>query len=162
MKKIVIEKNGILAFIIFLTLTFTSQVLADKPPWAGSKAKGGKHELTETRDSNRSGVNPRVHFDDRQRSVIHNYYTEQYRSGHCPPGLAKKNSRCMPPGQVKKWQVGRPLPREVIFHDLPSEVNIQLGPPPKGYRFVRVASDILLIAVGTGMIMDAIQDLSEV
>jgi Ni/Co efflux regulator RcnB len=31
--------------------------------------------------------------------------------------------------------------------------------PPSGYRYVRVASDILLIAAGTGMVVDAIQDL---
>jgi hypothetical protein len=34
-----------------------------------------------------------------------------------------------------------------------------IGLPPPGYRFVRVASDILMIAIGTGMVMDAIYDL---
>jgi Ni/Co efflux regulator RcnB len=32
-------------------------------------------------------------------------------------------------------------------------------PPPAGYRYVRVAADILLIAIGTGMAIDAIQDV---
>ncbi len=27
-------------------------------------------------------------------------------AGHCPPGLAKKNPPCVPPGQAKKWHVG--------------------------------------------------------
>ena len=36
---------------------------------------------------------------------------------------------------------------------------IRLGVPPAGYRYVRVASDILLISVGTSMVVDAIQDL---
>jgi len=31
--------------------------------------------------------------------------------------------------------------------------------PPAGYRYVRVAADILLIAVGTRMVADAITDL---
>lgn len=162
MKKISIEKKCILALVIALTFAVTNPALADKPSWAGSKAKNGKHGQKEKKDRNSSAVNVSVHFDNQQRHVIHNYYTKQYGSGHCPPGLAKKNNRCMPPGQVKKWQVGQPLPREVIFHDLPSEVVVQLGAPPSGYRFVRVASDILLIATGTGMIMDAIQDLSEI
>ena len=36
---------------------------------------------------------------------------------------------------------------------------ITMGPPPPGYRFVRVASDILMISIGTGMVMDAVNDL---
>jgi len=36
---------------------------------------------------------------------------------------------------------------------------MQIGAPPPGYRYVRVATDILLIAAGTGMVVDAIQDL---
>lgn len=36
---------------------------------------------------------------------------------------------------------------------------LTLGVPPSGYRYVRVASDILLIAVGSSMVVDAIQDL---
>ena len=36
---------------------------------------------------------------------------------------------------------------------------LSLGGPPSGYRYVRVASDILLIAIGTGMVVDAMEDL---
>lgn len=99
------------------------------------------------------------YFGDQHRIVIRDYYSEQFRRGHCPPGLAKKNTGCLPPGQAKQWQIGRPLPRNVIFHDLPPTIVLELGPPPAGHRFVRVASDILLIAIGTGMVIDAIQDL---
>jgi Ni/Co efflux regulator RcnB len=49
----------------------------------------------------------------------------------------------------------------IYNYDLPQEVIVQLGLPPAGHRFIRVASDILLITVGTGLIVDAIQDLSE-
>ncbi len=64
----------------------------------------------------------------------------------------------MPPGQAKKWQVGQPLPRDVIFHNLPREVDEQLGPPPARHRYVRVANDILLIATGNGTVVDAIEN----
>ena len=87
------------------------------------------------------------------------YYGEQYRAGRCPPGLAKKNNGCMPPGQARKWNVGRPLPRDVVYYSVPQSVVIQLGSPPAGQRYVRVASDILLLAIGTGMVIDAIQNL---
>ena len=65
----------------------------------------------------------------------------------------------MPPGQAKKWAIGRPLPRNVVYYDLPTALAITMGPPPPGYRFVRVASDILMISIGTGMVMDAVNDL---
>ncbi len=110
-----------------------------------------EHDRERPRDS--------VRFDDRDRTVIREYYTREFRSGHCPPGLAKKGNGCMPPGQAKKWHVGRPLPRDVVYYDLPPAVVVELGVPPVGHRFVRVASDILLIAVGTGMVIDAIEDL---
>jgi len=47
----------------------------------------------------------------------------------------------------------------VIYHTVPPELVTQLGAPPPGHKYVRVASDILLIAVGTGLVVDAINDL---
>ena len=89
-----------------------------------------------------------------------NYYAEEFRrNGRCPPGLAKKRNGCLPPGQAKKWQVGRPLPRDVVYYEVPQPLVAQIGAPPPGYRYVRVSSDILLIAIGTGMVVDGIRNL---
>ena len=99
------------------------------------------------------------HFEARHRAIIRDFYVTEHRSGQCPPGLAKKNNGCMPPGQAKKWRTGQPLPRDVIFYDVPPALVVRIGTPPSGYRYVRVAADILLIAVGTGMVIDAITDL---
>jgi Domain of unknown function (DUF3315). len=101
------------------------------------------------------------YFDDHHRTVARDYFDQSFRSGHCPPGLAKKNNGCLPPGQAKKWSLGQPLPRDVIFYDLPRGIMERLGSPPAGHRFVRVDNDILLITVGTGMVIDAIQGLSQ-
>ena len=65
----------------------------------------------------------------------------------------------MPPGQAKKWQIGSPIPRDVVYYDLPPQLVVQIGAPPAGYRYVRAAADILLIAIGTGIVIDALQDL---
>ncbi len=100
------------------------------------------------------------YFKEEHRQVINKYYTEHYSHGHCPPGYAKRQDGCRPRGHARNWQVGRQLPREVIFYDIPPQVTVLLGPPPSHHRYVRVASDILLITIGTGMIVDAIQDLN--
>lgn len=172
-------KRFILRLILILAMVLTGFILAntvaaDKPPWAGGGKEGkGKHQETYKGDNgnyddehgksyDKSGHDGKKHryFNNDQRAYIQDYYEGRYHKGHCPPGLAKKHNGCMPPGQAKKWEIGRPLPRDVIFYDLPSRVLEQLGPPPPHHRFVRVAQDILLIAVGTGMVIDAIDDLN--
>lgn len=148
-------------------------VFADKPSGTGGGKKqearddhgGGKNgkngknnERKDDRGGQQSDRNER-HFGDHQHVIVRDYYVQQQSAGHCPPGLAKKNNGCMPPGQAKKWHKGQPLPRDVVFYNLPPTLVVQLGAPPSGHRYVRVASDILLIAIGTGMVVDAIADL---
>ena len=98
-------------------------------------------------------------FVEHQRVVVTTYYGQQRKAGRCPPGLAKKNNGCMPPGQARKWAMGQPLPSGVVYYPVPQAVVVQMGPPPVGYRYVRVANDLLLIAIGTQLVVDAIQDL---
>lgn len=121
-------------------------VLAAKPEWAGEGKGHGKGKQNK-------------HFDKDKRAHVHGYYQEELRGGNCPPGLAKKRNGCIPPGQAKKWRVGRPLPQDVVFYEVPPALVVRIGPPPSGHRYVRVAGDILLIAIGTRMVADAIIDL---
>ena len=127
------------------------------------KGKGQSEQHYDRRDdSNGGSANMRVsvNFDTRQQTVVREYYGREFRGGNCPPGLAKKNNGCMPPGQAKKWRRGAPLPRDVVFYELPPKLVVEIGLPPAGYRYVRVANDILMIAAGTGMVVDAIEDLN--
>ena len=133
--------------------------LAGKPEWAG---QGGKHK-DKGAQSHEVGsvVDVRIgsYFGEQQRLDVQNYYGRQYAGKKCPPGLAKKNNGCQPPGQAKKWTKGQPLPAAVVFYPVPQAVVLQIGLPPSGYRYVRVANDILLIAIGTRLVVDAIEDL---
>jgi hypothetical protein len=139
-----------------------SPVLAEKPGWAGGE-KGGPQKAGPKGPAAApagQGGKAGAYFQDQHRVAVQDYFAGQYRQSHCPPGLAKKGNGCMPPGQAKKWTMGRPLPRDVIFYDLPPAILMQLGPPPSRHRFVRVAQDILLLATGTGMVVDAIENLN--
>ena len=49
--------------------------------------------------------------------------------------------------------------RDVIHYEVPRSLVLQFGQPPAGYRYVRVAGDILMIAVGTALVVDVIRDL---
>lgn len=98
------------------------------------------------------------HFADQHRTAVRAYYAQHYKR-HCPPGLEKMANGCAPRVEARRWERGRPLPRDVVFYDLPPKLAVQIGAPPRGDRYVRVAGDILLIAVGTGMVIDAINNL---
>lgn len=101
-----------------------------------------------------------VRFHDDMRVRVDVYYDSQFRRGRCPPGLARKHNGCMPPGHVvRQWERGRPLPRNVVYAPLPRDLVVQLPPPPLHHEYVRVASDVLLIATGTAMVIDAIEDI---
>jgi Ni/Co efflux regulator RcnB len=106
-----------------------------------------------------AGSGAHGHFGDQQKNAVREYYSEEFRHGRCPPGLARKENGCMPPGLVKNWAVGQQLPREAIFHNLPETLAAQIGQPPAGQRYVRVADDILLIRSRTGLVIDAIPGL---
>lgn len=138
---------------------------ADRPSWVddhqGSKheKKNEKHSTDRRNDKRRESE--KSHFDDANRRIVNDYYGAKFRAGKCPPGLAKKNNGCLPPGQAKKWTIGQPLPADLKRYNLPNDLLVHLPTPPGGHRYVRVASDILLIAVGTSMVTDAIEDIGQ-
>jgi hypothetical protein len=128
--------------------------------------KGGKHKSHESRhyngdnggwrDRNDDDVNIKIAIGSDDRDIIRHYLREDaFR--HCPPGLAKKNPPCIPPGQAKKWRLGYPL--EVGFIPVPDSWGLR---PPSGHQYVQVDKDVLLIAEAGHHVIDAVTLLSAV
>ncbi|MFC5498898.1 DUF1236 domain-containing protein [Caenimonas terrae] len=121
--------------------------------------KGDHQEAKRDKHRDRDDVQVGHYFNDHQREAVRGYYGQQYGDGRrCPPGLAKKNNGCMPPGQVR-YAVGQPLPRTVPVYQVPQPVIVQLPVAPPGYRYVRVGNDILLVSPQSQMVVDAISGL---
>ena len=98
-----------------------------------------------------------VVFNDTQRGDVRAYFVNTYGRGNCPPGLAKKNNGCLPPGQAKKrYVVGQRLPTGIVVVDLPRELSIRIGAAPAGYRYGIVDGDLVKLAIGTMLVVDAI------
>ncbi len=148
---------------VALIALFATPAVADRP---SEGARGNKPEKkSEKPAADRQGAGRpeagKPHFDDDSRRAVHDYYGAKFHAGKCPPGLAKKKNGCMPPGQAKKWAMGQPLPPDLRRYSLPKDLLSHLPPPPSGHRYVRVASDILLVAIGTSMVVDAIEDIGK-
>lgn len=136
--------NRLALFALMLTVAFPSALVAGK-----SKKKNKKADSTVT-----------VIFADDDREATRVYFVEKHGRGKCPPGLAKKNNGCLPPGQAKKrYVVGKPLPPEVILVEPPRELMVTLRPAPAGYRYAMLDGDLVKLAVGTMLVVDAIDGL---
>ncbi|MCB9987513.1 MAG: DUF1236 domain-containing protein [Rhodospirillales bacterium] len=89
---------------------------------------------------------PMVVIGDSDRIIIGDYLKAHYRP--------------QPRGFNRPYLVGAPLPRDVMYQPLPRNVLVRLRPVPSGYEYVRVDNDILLMAVATHKIVDAVAILS--
>ncbi|MEO8858745.1 MAG: DUF1236 domain-containing protein [Burkholderiaceae bacterium] len=124
------------------------------------KNKQEAKEYKKAAKRQRKEIQPGTYFNDQQRTVVREYYVQNYSNGKkCPPGLAKKNNGCMPPGQVRNWAVGEPVPRGVTIYAVPQPVIVQLPPAPYGYRYARIGGDIVLVQQQNNLIVDLIQGL---
>lgn len=123
----------------------------------------GKPKDKEKRKSKkRTEVAVKVDFGADDRDKVRLFFVEKHGRGNCPPGLAKKNNGCLPPGLAKKrYAVGQPLPHGVEVVPLPAELSVRIGPAPTGYRFAIVDGDLVKLAVGTMLVVDAIGGLVE-
>ena len=108
----------------------------------------------------REDIKQGAYFNDQQRTFARQYYTTTYKDGkRCPPGLAKKNNGCLPPGQVRNWAVGQPVPTNVTVYSVAQPVIRMLPPAPVGYRYARIGGDIVLVQQQNNIIVDIIQGL---
>jgi hypothetical protein len=141
--------RSLLVELLVLALALPGPLLAEK----GDKGKKPKGKKADT-------ASVSVSFSVDQRDRVRGYYVERYGRGNCPPGLAKKNRQCLPPGQMKKrYVVGQPVPSGIEILAVPDQVVVTIGPPPSGYRYGVIDGDIVKLVVGTLLVVDAIEGL---
>ncbi len=122
-----------------------------------SQGDGGSHDD----DSNGDHYQYR-RFSSDDRNGWHDYWEHEYQRGNCPPGLAKKHNGCRPPGQAKKrYSIGHPLPRDVVIIEVPVLLLPRLAPIRPGYRYGIVDGDLVQLAIGTLLVVDAIEGLTD-
>jgi Ni/Co efflux regulator RcnB len=148
---------------VVLSLCTAGVVFADKPEKAAqgkdqSKAQGKAKNKGQAK-ARGNDAHVTVVFGDKDRSAARDYFVSRYGRGNCPPGLAKKNNGCLPPGQARKrYVVGQRLSPDVIYIDAPADLVVRLS-PPSGHKYVVVDGDLVKLAIGTLLVVDAIDGL---
>ena len=152
------KRLAVLALV--LTLVEPLTLLAQKPQKPEKPAKADKADKAEKPTGKPQGGQVTVVFSGSQRESVRQYFVQQHGRGNCPPGLAKKQNGCLPPGQAKKrYVIGRPLPPGIVVVDLPPELFVRIGAAPAGYRYGILDGDLVKLAVGTMLVVDAIDGL---
>jgi len=97
----------------------------------------------------------RAAFVSRDHTIIQQYYAGTFGRG-CPPGLAKKQNGCLPPGHAKRWVVGQPLATGIVWHAVPHELLVRLSAPPVGFRYIYLDRAVLLFNPATRFVADGV------
>ncbi|HEX4917242.1 MAG TPA: RcnB family protein [Limnobacter sp.] len=154
----------------FSALLAVNAAYAEKPDKGNGQGQGkNKAEKQHKQESHQhkpgagkhqeGGLSVQFSFRSGDTKLVRDYYGGMAAKGNCPPGLAKKGNGCQPPGQAKQWQKGKALSRDLRYYDVPNELRIRLPIPPEGHKYVQLGTDLLLIAVGTAIVVDAIEGI---
>jgi Ni/Co efflux regulator RcnB len=122
---------------------------ANKPTKKGDDKKGETKKEEARADTKKD----KARFEEQHREAFYSWG----KGRGCPPGLAKKNNGCLPPGQAaKRYTVGKALAPTVKWYAPPDDLLYKLGPAPAGYKYAMVDGDLLTLAIGTSMVVDAL------
>jgi Ni/Co efflux regulator RcnB len=145
------------ALALALSLAGSMTVSAQKGKKQKDQPQKDKPHAARAEKDQPRGGRDNVVFTSPQRDAVRSYFVDSHGRGNCPPGLAKKNNGCLPPGQAKKrYVVGQPLPQGVHIADLPRDLSTRIGPFPSGYRYGMVDGDVVLISLTTRQVVDII------
>jgi hypothetical protein len=111
-------------------------------------AGGGKGKGAPEREARAAlAIDIDVVITSEEAAVIRDYFrVKPYAPQALPPGIAKNVKR------------GKPLPPGIAKKALPADLVYRL-PRRDGYELVIVGSDIVRVAVATGIIVDVLKDV---
>lgn len=118
------------------------------------EAKGkGRDKGAAEHQHHPAGKRDYTRLGDFERRIVVDYY----QRSDCPPGLAKKNNGCLPPGIAKKrYEIGRRLSDDIYVAELPYDIVVQLPVLPDRYGYRLIDGDLGVIELATLIVIDAI------
>jgi Ni/Co efflux regulator RcnB len=96
-------------------------------------------------------------FSELERRLILDYYASQSSASSQGRGHGRGHGGALPPGIQRRVDRGGTLPPGIARQYLPQDLSRQLPPVPSGYARQVVGSDVVLVAIATGLVMDVIR-----
>ena len=127
--------------VLFLSALLATTALARENDRGGPKVRGAREARTTEVVVRAGGVNVTV------QQTIREYYADK-----------PKKARALPPGAARNYARGKRLPPGIAKQTLPPDLERRLR-APSGHQYVVVDSDVLLIAVSTGIVVDILLDV---
>jgi Ni/Co efflux regulator RcnB len=151
-------RRALLAALIVAAAALAGPARAQPRPWVGGPLK----DKSEVSEDSASLADRNAKLTIHEREVVRLYFVDQHGRGKCPEGLTKKEHACLPAGQAKKrYAVGQALSPLVVTGPIPIGLANRLGAPPRGYRYAIVDGDLVKLATGSQVVVDAVESLVE-
>ena len=131
-------RTAIVSIVAVAAIAFAAPAVA-KPGKGHGGHKAAKHQKHQSHDRGLRDVRFGAGYD------------QQRFSGSCPPGLAKKNNGCLPPGQAKKLAVGSRLPNYLSRYNVPVQYQDRYF-DNRDYSYRYEDENIYRVNRGTGVI----------
>jgi hypothetical protein len=132
---------------------------------ASMASQHGRSNLSTRVDGNRNGILDRRErgYRDRDRDGRDDRYENRYGANSCPPGLAKKDNGCMPPGQAKRlFREGQRIPGGYKYYtdynNIPVQYRNQYNLDPN-YRYIYRDNQIYVVDPRTSLVQRVIGSL---
>ena len=130
------------------------------------KASHQGHSTLSTRlDGNRNGILDRRErgYRDRDRDGSDDRFESRYGANDCPPGLAKKNNGCLPPGQASRlFREGQRIPNGYNYYtdysNIPVQYRTQYNLDPNA-RYIYRNGQIYVVDPRTSLVQRVIGSL---
>lgn len=78
------------------------------------------------------------------------------RGVFCPPGLQKRDIPCVPPGLIKRYELGRPLPDGAPYDLITDLFFYGLDRPDGNWLYYLVDGEVLRIADASFTVLEAL------
>jgi len=147
--------RGVAAGVLVLALAGAARAQLDDPADPGARIP--RRAAPEEPPALAPQADHAQRFTALERERFQSWAVAEYGRGRCPPGLVKRETRCLPRGQARKrYRIGEPLPPGIVPSPLPLDLARRIGVPPIGYRYGMIDGDLVKIEVATGRAVDAL------
>lgn len=110
-----------------------------------------KAEENQYRNWNTYGYRQTVSFTQSDKNIVIQYYQR-----YCTAKRNKKTQDCVSTTAAKKYTLGKTLANNTKVRALPNDLLAKISTLPRGYEYLKIDRDILIVSTRSGKVMDVV------